>query len=44
MGKRYLPVLLRNRNYKLFEEDFKTVRCIKKRNRPMVPRFEERDE
>lgn len=41
MGKRYLPVLLRNRCYKLYEEDFKTIRCFKKRQHPPVPSFKE---
>jgi len=40
MGKRYLPVVLRNRCYKLYEEDFNNIRCIKKRTHPRMPRFE----
>ena len=39
MGKRYLPVVIRNRSYKLYEEDFSSIRCIKKRTHPRVPRF-----
>lgn len=41
MGKRYLPVVLRSRSFKMFEEDFTTIKCIKKRSYPRLPRFEE---
>jgi hypothetical protein len=46
MTKRYLPVQLRNRHYRLYEEDFHAIRCIQKRSPPRLPRFrlDEQDE
>lgn len=44
MGKRYLPVFLRRRCYKLYEDDFKNMRCFKKKLHPKIPSFERQEE
>ena len=40
MGKRYLPVVLRNRQYRMYQDDFKFIKCIKKASHPRLPAYQ----
>lgn len=40
MGRKFIPVVNRERLYKLYQADLKTLRCFKKPKIPAIPRFE----
>lgn len=40
MGRKFIPVTSRDRLYKLFQVDLKTLRCFKRLKLPAVPRFD----
>jgi hypothetical protein len=40
MGRKFIPVVNRDRLYKLFQVDLKTLSCFKKPKVPALPRFE----
>lgn len=39
MGRKFIPVVSRDRLYKLFQIDLKTVRCFKRPKLPAIPLF-----
>ncbi len=39
MGRKFIPVSTRDRLYKLFQVDLKTVACFKRPKVPTIPRF-----
>lgn len=40
MGRKFIPVTSRDRLYKLFQVDLKTLRCFKRPKLPALPRFD----
>ena len=44
MGKRYLPVVLRGRSFRMYQDDFKFIKCIKKTKKPSIPSFDRKVE
>jgi hypothetical protein len=40
MGRKFIPVISRERFYKLYQLDLKTLRCFKRAKLPLIPKFE----